>query len=441
MRYVIISKGLPLSQVEAECLRLGAGNIKTARVSNQVFCDLEEAAVVRLGSIPGLSIKPVGTVSHTQFAPVETEPGEPTYAASQISLSSEMYDLRSFLQPPVTGEGVTIALLDSGIMKEHTGLKGKVVHEVNFTTSPTVEDVYSHGTAVAYVAAGGRHAPGEESGIAPGARLISLKVLGDDGIGTDESVVLGLEELMRLWEEAEARGLPLTDPMYPNVVNMSFGKEDTSEESDPIRLAIKAVSEAMPPHVVLYAAAGNSGPNPGTILLPASLPEVASVGAVTFAPFAIWEHSSRGPTREGRVAPSMVFYGVNVLLASAQSPEHFERKSGTSFSCPAIAGFWALALEGIPRVLPPEAARSFLEAPTAEWIQAFSAILASTFIKPSGAPGEQDNDYGYGMPLGGLFIRQLQPQGLDQVLQLAAPALGLGLVGMMAAGMVKAMRH
>lgn len=437
MRYAIISTAMPLSQIEAECLRLGARNLKTARTSGQVFCDLDEAAAERLKLIPGVLVKKVGTVSNAQYIPIEVEPGEPTYAASQISLASEMYQLRSLLSPPVTGQGVTIALLDSGILKDHTGLRGKVVYEANLTDSLTPEDIYSHGTAVAYMAAGGRHALGEESGVAPGARLMNIKVLGDDGVGTDESVVLGLEELMRLWEEAEAKELPITDPMYPNVVNMSFGKEDTGDENDPLRLAIKRVYQAMPLHVTLYAAAGNNGPHPGTMLLPASMIEVVSVGAVTFDPFAVWERSSRGPTRDGLTTPDYVFYGVNVLLASARSPNHFERKSGTSFSSPAYAGVWSLCLEGIPRLMQPELAQQFLQTPIPEWVEAFGQLITAISVKPLGAPQEKDNDYGYGMPLGSLMIRSVAAPALG--MEMLTPILGLGMLSMMA-NVVGAMR-
>ncbi|GAI71092.1 unnamed protein product, partial [marine sediment metagenome] len=56
--------------------------------------------------------------------------------------------------------------------------------------------MFCHGTGVAYVAAGGVH--GEDAGVAPGASLWNIKVLEDDGTGSEENVVLGLEHVMEM---------------------------------------------------------------------------------------------------------------------------------------------------------------------------------------------------------------------------------------------------
>lgn len=450
MRYAIISKGLTLSQLQDEVKRYGGRNIKTAPMLKQVFCDLDKDALVKLQSVPGLVVKTMGKVKAPQVSvprgyiehPI-ISPGltphdlmyaqQPTYAASQVSLASQMYDLRAMLDPPMVGSGSTIVILDSGIRKTHRGLVDKVVYEKNCTGSGTVNDIFSHGTAVAYMAAGGRHAPGEESGIAPGAMLMNIKVLGDDGVGTDEEIVVGLEEVMELWEEAEAKGLPATDPMFPNILNMSWGKEDTGDEDDPIRVAVKAVYEAAPPGAVMYAAAGNYGPNPGTVTLPASMSEVIAIGALTFVPFQVWQYSSRGPTIEGLTKPEYSFFGVDLLLASSKEDDAFEMKSGTSFSCPAFAGFWALALEGAPRALPPEMASVMLLTPPPKWLQTFGPLVQAVCVKPADAPPGQDNDSGYGLPFGSLVISQYRAMAspMAGVVESLSPILAMGMMGMM----------
>jgi serine protease AprX len=80
-----------------------------------------------------------------EVAPVET-------------LSDVFYMLRSYFNPPLTGAGLTVAVLDSGIRKTHQSLRSKIVYEANFTDSPTAGDAFGHGTQVAFVIAGGMHA-------------------------------------------------------------------------------------------------------------------------------------------------------------------------------------------------------------------------------------------------------------------------------------------
>jgi len=105
----------------------------------------------------------------------------PVYAVAQTALSTLFFDFRTMFNPPVTGAGFTIAVLDSGIRKTHLGLKDKLVYEVNLSDAPSAEDVFDHGTGVAYIAAGGKHGVGEDSGMAPGARLMNIKVINDNG--------------------------------------------------------------------------------------------------------------------------------------------------------------------------------------------------------------------------------------------------------------------
>lgn len=424
MRCVVTSKALPIDQIEREVRMRGGSNIRVAHASKQVFCEMDASAKATFEATGRLVVRVVGKVRaeqvgvprkivRRQYAGPMVTPydimysQQPIYGASQATLSSQLYELRSVIDPPIIGSGATVAVLDTGIRKTHRGLVGKVVHEVNFTDSPSVNDVFSHGTAVAFMIAGGRHVYGEECGIAPGASLMNIKVIGDDGIGTDETVVLGLEELIRLWGVAEAQGLYPNDPMYPNIVNMSIGKPDNDDEDDPIRLGVMAVYATAPPAVAIYAAAGNGGPSPGTVTLPASMAEVGAVGALTFVPFEVWSYSSRGPTLAGLVKPDYSFFGVDMVLASSRGDDSFEMKSGTSFACPAYSGFWALAMDALPRMLPPEFVASLIETPTAQWQAAFGPFLAAMSVKPPSAPIGKDNNYGYGMPLGSLALAQI----------------------------------
>jgi subtilisin family serine protease len=90
--------------------------------------------------------------------------------------------------PPVDGKGVVVAVVDSGI-SSHLALAGKVVANVSFVTGdPSTEDAFGHGTHVAGIIAGSSGpavgvTPLYTGGIAPGAQLVNVRVLGADGAG------------------------------------------------------------------------------------------------------------------------------------------------------------------------------------------------------------------------------------------------------------------
>ena len=221
MRYAVLSKGLSLSQVEAEALKVGAKGIRTTRLLNQVFCELDTSQAERLARIPGLKVKPLKEYKTDQ---VVTEP------PPVETLSDVFYLLRSNFTPPLTGTGLTVAVLDSGIRKTHQSLKSKVVYEANYSNSATSGDVFGHGTQVAFVVAGGMHALGEKAGVSPGASVMNIKVIDDEGIGSDESIILGIDKVCDLAEEARRNGLWPTDDMYPNVIKMRGNQNSSQDE-------------------------------------------------------------------------------------------------------------------------------------------------------------------------------------------------------------------
>jgi serine protease AprX len=211
VRYSIFSKGLPPDRLETEVKKAGGTNIsKTVRLG-QIFCELAEDQAKALAKVPGLSVKPVKEFKTNQvmtaLAPVET-------------IADVFYLLRSYFNPPLTGSGLTVAVLDSGIRKSHQSLRNKIIYEANYSGSSTAEDVFGHGTQVAFLVAGGMHSAGEKAGVSPGASLMNIKVIGDDGVGTDEGIILGIDKVCDLAEAARRQGLLPTDEMYPNVIKM-----------------------------------------------------------------------------------------------------------------------------------------------------------------------------------------------------------------------------
>lgn len=172
MRYAVIAKGLTLAQLETELKHAGVGNFTRTKLLGQVFCELDNLQAEKVAAVPGLVIKPLKEYKTDQVM-AETVPVE--------TVSDVFYLLRSYFNPPLTGTGLTVAVLDSGIRKTHETLLNKVVYEANFTESPTPDDVFGHGTQVAFVVAGGTHALGDKAGVSPGASIINVKVISDEG--------------------------------------------------------------------------------------------------------------------------------------------------------------------------------------------------------------------------------------------------------------------
>ena len=424
-RYVLLSRLLDTAQIQREAIRLGAAGVREARSSQQVFCTLAEAAVARLASL-GIEAR---EVSGAPYKPLVYRPptpyvieGAPVYAGSMSMVLAGVWQGRNTYSPQLTGSTETLAILDTGIRKTHRTLVDKVVYEEDMTGSGNTDDEFDHGTGVAFMAAGGQPVYGQEQGIAPGAHLMNIKVIGPAGTGTVENLVMGIERVIELREGAQAKGLSEDDPMCPNFINISLGTEDRGDPNEPVRVACRA---AMKTGMNVLCAAGNDGPAASTIMCPACDPEVLAVGALETPLVEVWERSSRGPTQEGNVKPDAVFWGTNLMVASSRSDDAFEAKSGTSFAAPAATGLIALADEALGRVygegMPGYEAQAF-----------FEATAGQLFVKPQGYPAGKDNDVGWGLPFGYLILSAIaQPAGLMEIGKLLAPVMTIAVIGMM----------
>jgi len=416
MRYAIIAKGLTVDQLEAEVKKVGGRDITRTRLLEQIFCELDEEQAEALSRVPRLAVKPLKEFKAHQ---VLTAPTVETVA-------DVFYLVRSYFTPPLTGTGLTVAVLDSGVRKSHQSLRDKVIYEANFTGSPSVDDIFGHGTQVAFVVAGGMHAQGDKAGVCPGARLFNIKVIDDSGLGNDESVVMGIDKVCELAERARTGGLYPTDDMYPNVINISFGGEDDGDPDNPVRVACRQASQEYGLDVV--AAAGNFGPKMTTITLPACEPEVIAVGAIqTLGELAIWEQSSRGPTVQGETKPDFVMWGTDIEMASEKSDDDWVTKSGTSFSAPMLSGLTGLLWES--------GRRAYGEGWPFRWVQ--TRQVAPYFCtKPQDAAINKDSSYGFGLPAMGSMLGQMAQVGvstpLEQSMQMFPMLMMMGLM----AGMV-----
>lgn len=177
-----------------------------------------------------------------------------------------------------TGEGVEVAVLDTGVDTGHPDLAGRIASAETFVPGESVTDANGHGTHVAFTVAGtGAASDGREKGVAPGARLHIGKVLSDDGTGQDSWLMAGME-----WAARD---------QHAKIINMSLGGPST-DGSDPLSLAVNRLSEET--GALFTVAAGNTGPADFSVGAPGVAAAALTVGAVggtdTLADF-----SGRGP--------------------------------------------------------------------------------------------------------------------------------------------------
>ena len=245
----------------------------------------------------------------------------------------------------VTGEGVTVAVLDTGIDYTHPDLGGcigtgcKVAGGYNFVEGEDVTnaiDKHGHGTHVAGIIA----AKGTLTGVAPDVTLYAYKVLSDQGWGMESGIIAALEKAV------DPDRNPLTDDQI-DIVNMSLGGSGAPDS--PIS---EAANNAMAAGVVVVVAAGNSGSAYSTIGSPGNAEQVLTVGASDNSG-AIAGFSSRGPiSGKAYVKPELVAPGVEIN--SAKPGGSYVRLSGTSMAAPHVAGGVALLKQLYPTLTPAE---------------------------------------------------------------------------------------
>jgi serine protease AprX len=245
------------------------------------------------------------------------------------------------------GNGVIISILDSGIDDTHPDLEGKVVAEHDFTDDGTTDDLYGHGTHCAGIAAGKHNATTKVTGVAPGAFLVSAKVLsGESGTGFTSWAIAATE-----WSVEQP--FNWSKDQGAKILSMSFGGwQEDGTARDPLSMAVTNAINAG--HIVVIAA-GNEGPGENTIRSPAVVDGAIVVGASDSAD-KIVNFSSRGPTGDGRCGVDVVAPGDQIIAPNAlwESEVDYVVMDGTSMSCPHVAGAAALLLQANPSLTPRE---------------------------------------------------------------------------------------
>jgi serine protease AprX len=267
----------------------------------------------------------------------------------------------------VTGRGITVAVLDSGVALDLDLNSGsnRVVASVNFAcaTDPAHPDDGGHGTHVAGTIAGdGTKSAGQFVGIAPRANIVDVKVLDGHGRGRVSSVLAGLQWVLEHKAQYNIR-----------IVNLSLGAtpQGSSYRSDPMAAAVET---AWRKGLTVVAAAGNTGPTSGGVETPGIDPYVVTVGSTDdqvtlplgddlLAWFSAWGTPTNSTPKPDLVAPGRQIVAPRVVgsvldlllpdhVVTASNGATYFRLTGTSMSTPVVAGTAALMLERRPALTP-----------------------------------------------------------------------------------------
>lgn len=238
----------------------------------------------------------------------------------------------------VTGRGVVVAVVDTGVFYTHPDLGGgygssyKVIGGYDFVNSDNdpVDD-NGHGTHVAGIIA----ANGSTKGVAPDAKILAYKVLDSSGSGSMSSVLAAIDRAMDPNQDGDTSD-------HADVISMSLGGQ--GEEGDP---ACIAVSRAVAAGIVVVVAAGNSGPGMGTVASPGIDPDAVTVGAVNSSGV-LARFSSRGTNPGLEMKPDLSAPGVAIYSTVPYSgtmycsSSGYMIMSGTSMATPHVSGAAAL---------------------------------------------------------------------------------------------------
>ena len=266
----------------------------------------------------------------------------------------------------LTGQGVTVAVVDSGIT-EHPDLKkangqSRVLARVSFVQDgKSPDDFYGHGTHVAGIVGGnGTQSGGKYMGVAPDVNLLDVKVTDDQGIGKMSDVVAGLQWVLNNKNTYNIR-----------VVNLSLNSTvPDSYHVSPLNAAVEILWFN---GLVVVVSAGNEGSY--KLNAPANDPFVITVGAADdkgtadLADDELAKFSAYNITEDGFAKPDLIAPGRNLVallsaddnnlasnhpnnkLAGSEGTAYY-KMSGTSMASAVVAGAVALLLQKEPTLNP-----------------------------------------------------------------------------------------
>ncbi len=280
------------------------------------------------------------------------------YFSGEYGLSEnqvQMIGIPVFHEQGIFGQGVRIALFDTGFRLTHESLRHiKVIDTYDFINNDRnvdnetgdSPDQHHHGTRVLSVIAG--YQPGMLIGPAYRSEYLLAK--------TDD-----LHSETHMDEDNWVAAVEWADSLGADIISSSLGYNTfdagegdyTYDDMDgQTTIVTRAANMAVEKGIAVFTAAGNEGAKSWYyILAPADGFNVVAVGGLN-PDGSLWSGSSRGPTADGRIKPEVLTQAVSVLTADPVSLDKYSVATGTSLACPLAAGSGALILSINPNLDP-----------------------------------------------------------------------------------------
>lgn len=304
---ITFKPGIPAADRQAYLEALGGTVVQQIEGLNSIVVNISSARTAF-----SLPTSPVLVASEPDYYAVALggETNDPLYP-QQWSLpvigASE-----GWLTLPSDAVTIAVAVIDSGICADHPDLQGRILPGYDFVEGDeNPQDDYGHGCGVAGVIAANVNNAEGIAGIAPNARIIPVRVLNGQGIGTYSNV---------------AAGIVYAVDHGAKIINLSLGGANTSV------LLQNAIDYAISRNITVVAAAGNTG---GSVLYPAAYVPVIAVASVD-ANLQRSSFSSYGPEVD-ILAP-----GRDIL--TTHNNGGYSLMTGTSFAAPQVSSILALDL-------------------------------------------------------------------------------------------------
>ncbi|MEU3922362.1 S8 family peptidase [Streptomyces sp. NPDC029004] len=304
---------------------------------------LSETEAKRLAADPAVA----KVVQNKKFSINATQDDPPSWGLDRIDQADTAGD-KKYTYPDSAGEGVTAYVIDTGVRISHKDFGGRAAHGFDAVDNDdSADDGNGHGTHVAGTIAGTAH------GVAKKAKVVAVRVLDDNGSGTTEQVVAGID-----WVTKNHQG--------PSVANMSLGG-GADEALD------EAVRKAIASGVTFAVAAGNesSDASQGS---PARVKEAITVASSTK------EDAQSEFSNFGEIV-DIYAPGSDITSAWNDSDEGTKTISGTSMATPHVVGAAAVYLGAHQDATPEQVAKALTDGATADKITNPSAGTPNKLLK------------------------------------------------------------
>lgn len=282
-----------------------------------------------------------------------------------------------------TGNGVIVAILDTGVNYNHIDIAGSMwdggpefpnhgYDVINHDNDPM--DDYMHGTHCAGIVAGQGNA-GTQTGIAPGAKIMAVKIMDETGYGGDAQIIEGIEFALShgadilscSFGDPELGGYALFRQLYETVLDagvvaaVAAGNVGDTQYTYPKPFNIEAPGNCPPPWfhpdqtlhgghtavVCVGATDANDKHSSFSSVGPVTWSEGDNIGEYSDYPYEVGN-----PDMPGLIRPDISAPGSNITSLGFPSNTAYDTHDGTSMATPCVAGVMALMLEADPTLSP-----------------------------------------------------------------------------------------